>query len=83
MEAHMRKRKQLTLVSGLLIATSVALVIALLIRFLYGRQSKIQDTQKQIVDLLGQLDPIARMQVAQHVVETELNKLPVKSLSNA
>ena len=75
----MRKPKQITLVSGLLIATSVALGIALLFRFLYGRQTKIQDTQKQIVSLLSQLDPIARMQVAQHVVETELNKLPVKS----
>lgn len=68
----MRNRQQFALIAGVLV-TSV-IVIVFLIRSLMGRQAKIEDAQKQIVSLLDQLDPIARMQVAQHVVETELSK---------
>ena len=79
----MRNRQQVTLLSTLLTAALVALGIGVLIKFLLSRQSRIEATQNKIVELLGQLDPIARMQVAQHVVEAELDKLPVKSTSEA
>lgn len=79
----MSKRRQATLITGLLTAALAALGIAVLIKSLMGRQSRIEATQNKIVELLDQLDPLARMQVAQHVVEAELVKLPVKSSSEA
>jgi hypothetical protein len=48
--------------------------IALALSPLRERRAKIEMTQQEIVALLDQLDPVAKAQVAEYVVQEELAK---------
>jgi uncharacterized protein YgbK (DUF1537 family) len=73
MEIRRRRRAQARALRLLIIAAA-ALGTALLVHSLMGRQAKIEETQEKIASLLGELDPIARLQVAEYVIETEIGK---------
>jgi uncharacterized membrane protein YebE (DUF533 family) len=48
--------------------------IALAVKPVQERRAKIEMTQQEIVALLDQLDPVAKAQVAEYVVQAELAK---------
>lgn len=48
--------------------------VALSLKGLQERERKIQETEQQILGMFGQLDPLARVQVAKHVAEVEFGK---------
>ncbi len=47
--------------------------IVIVVKALMGRQAKIEDIREEIISLLEELDPIARVQVAEYVIEKELD----------
>lgn len=67
-------RKQARFVSALLIIAAAAVGILFVARALRSRQARIEETQEEIAALLDKLDPLARVQVAEYVVEREAAK---------
>jgi hypothetical protein len=58
-----------------LIPTALYIAAAVfLVKYLGKRRTKIESTQDQIVSLMDDLDPVAKLQVADYVAQKELGK---------
>ena len=67
-------RKRARFITALLIIAVAAVGIVVVARGLKSRQARIEEAQEQIAALLDELDPLARVQVADYVIERERDK---------
>ena len=67
-------RRQVRLFSALFILALAAVGILIVARGLKSRQARIEETQERIAALLDELDPLARVQVADYVIDRERAK---------
>lgn len=62
------------LIAASFIITAAVVGILFIARGLRSRQARIEETREQIAALLDELDPLARVQVADYVIEREREK---------
>ena len=75
MDIYYRRRNLAAFLTILMVFIGASLAVAVLVRGLLGRQARIEETREKISGLLSELDPVARIQVAQYVVEKELDRV--------
>jgi hypothetical protein len=73
-DRNLAAKKSTRLIAALLVVAAAAVGILFIARALRSRQTKIEETQAEIAALLDELDPLARVQVADYVIEREREK---------
>jgi flagellar basal body-associated protein FliL len=67
-------KRQVRLILALFIIAAAVVGILFIARTLKSRQARIEETQEEIAAMLDELDPLARVQVADYVIEREREK---------